>query len=48
MENIQTHSTSSARHLLIQADKYKARGEPLPVDLQTRLLAAGFDLSHFN
>lgn len=43
-----THPTSSQRRLLDQADSFVARGEQLPVDLQTRLLAAGFDLSHFN
>ena len=49
MTDIQTFSPSSSRDLLRQADEYIAREEPLPVDLQTRLLAAGFsDPSHFN
>lgn len=42
---VRSYSTSSARRLLLQARRYEAAGQPLPVDLQTRLMEAGFDPS---
>lgn len=45
---VRTFSPSPARNLLYLAQLHKARGEPLPVDLLTRLLEAGFDISDFS